>query len=857
MGELKTLGDWIFDDLHTNKYLRKLYSGLMVKYTRHIFNVETEIGKKELIALLRFADLLSKTNDSLCEALNKNIAQNIITVLSKIYPNSDEVKYYMGSILTNVNNYVGLSSQCKSYKNVDILENFAEEFEKSIHKLPSEFEEEIFFNHAQRIAYDKMGKIKFYSFSGPTSMGKTFLMKTFIRHKIIQGVKANFVIVVPTKALINEIKREMIEYIANELKEKSYKVITTSSVIKDYSESNYVMIYTQERLLYHMKEYNDLSIDYLFIDEAQKISEVGLRSAYFYKVVGEAIKINSNINILFSSPNIPNPDLYFELLPKNLDEHKESDTFLFSPVNQHKCIIDDVNNKIRIFNDLSLEFEELALKKHLDLNGLLSYIGNQSSNIVFCDSRNDVIEFSKAYYDCCEDIGYHEELKKLIADIKSEIHPKCYLIQFLERGISYHVGYLPATIKEQIETLYRKKIIKTIFCTSTLIEGVNLPADNLIIAIKKSSYILRKPASFKNLVGRVGRKTYNLVGNVFILPVKDGTAEVVDKCVSIIKEPVDEQKLSIEIVLTEGLKEEIISKLLVGDTILDKKKLSYDEYDLARYAINVLVKSILNHNYDNKIYSMFENLLNQENLSIIEGQFQEKSNITDDSNVTQDQIVSIDQAIIKQGLSYPRDIDYQSILSFLNRLHELFNWGKYESKLGVGKKERLKYYAVILNQWMHGESINQIIQSSIKHCKNKSKIYNNSLNKEEDYIGSYSQINQIIVECLSTIENIVLYSISNYFMKFSERYKFLSSSESINNDWSEYIDFGTNDDLVISLQKIGLSREVAKVLMKNEDAYLNENNNLIILKRAFKNPDERVIEELELTKVNFSEIFKE
>ena len=55
------------------------------------------------------------------------------------------------------------------------------------------------------------------------------------------------------------------------------------------------------------------------------------------------------------------------------------------------------------------------------------------------------------------------------------------------------------------------------FCTSTLVEGVNLPADNLFITSYKNGRSGMDEVEFRNLVGRVGRIKYNLYGNVFML----------------------------------------------------------------------------------------------------------------------------------------------------------------------------------------------------------------------------------------------------------------------------------------------------------------------------------------------------
>ena len=199
-------------------------------------------------------------------------------------------------------------------------------------------------------------------------------------------------------------------------------------------------------------------------------------------------------------------------------------------------------------------------------------------------------------------------------------------------------------------------------------------------------------------------------------------------------------------------------------------------------------------------------------------------------------------------------IDHQNVKSFLENLYELFNWEKYEPKTGLGKKERLSYYAVLLNQWMQGKSIKQIIDKSIEHHKEIGKIYDKKQKEHVDYVAKNSQDNQIVVECLTSVEDVLLFSISNYFTKFSERYKILKNVDAIENDWAEYIDFGTNNKLVIELQKIGFSREIAKFIEKNGKAMLIEGK-VSINRDIFELENEQLLIELNDVKLNYAELF--
>lgn len=847
--EERTLGEWIFTDIEQDVYLQKLYSKLITEYSIMLQGKSYSLNEKSIKHLLRFADLLSKSSDGTKGDFHKNIAQNIVCIIEKMYPQYPLNKLYLGSVLNNVNNYVGLEGKCSDYRNVDILEEFKESVIKEAHKLPEECGVNMYFDAAQGVAFQKLRENDYYSFSGPTSMGKTFLVKMFIKSLIINDYRYNYVIVVPSKALINEVKTEIINELQFYLAEKKYKVITAPTALPNDSGQNYIMIYTQERLSYQIKLYKEIRIDYVFVDEAQKISEIGIRSAYFYKVLNQLIHMNENTKIFFLCPYIPNPQIYLKLIPNN--KKKYYDIFEFSPVNQHKSIVDIQYRKMDIYSDLSKQFITLSLDTPDNTAMDFVYrIGKNSSNIVFCDSKKAVESNAIEYWKkCCEDDTL--ELKELIEDVKRDIHPKSFLVYFLERGICCHVGYLPSTIKAKIEKLFRKRIIKTIFCTSTLLEGVNLPAENLFIVVKNKSYILKNSADFKNLMGRVGRKTYNLIGNVYVVPA-NGNSEAIERCKELIGKPVEEQTLSVEQILDEKLKSVIVDSLVNGTGTLDKKKMSYEVFGMARFVINILIRCIVKNDKNNYIYKLFEDKFDDKTVTIIYNNFKDKS-VTDDSNVTLDQIQRLDEEIHKDCIAYPDVINYTNVKQFLERLFDIFQWGKYESKREVGKKEKLAYYAVILNQWMLGHSVRRIIDKSIEHHKSIGQIFDDTQKRLVTYVGKNSQDNSIVIDCLIAVEDVLLFSISNYFTKFSERYKVIKDIETLDNDWAEYLDFGTNNRLIIELQKIGFSREVAKVLEKEGIVWFNENGNLEFRQRLMT--IDEVAQELAEVKLNYAELF--
>ena len=306
--EMTTIGAAIYKDIEKNEYLNKLYDKLLFNYGLKLFGINN-VQPREINVphLLRFADILSKSIDDEKAEQHKLMAQEIVALLHALDQEDERIQYYLGSVLTNVTNFRGMNIKAADYISNELYERVFTQFSQDYLRIPAAPDR--YFFKAQKEIYDKFSA-KYLSYSAPTSLGKSYVMRMYIKEKIEKNGAGNFTIIVPTKALINEVTANITGDLGEILYEKNYRIVTSAGAVALEEEHNFIFVMTPERLLYLLILLPDMSMEYLFIDEAHKISKRDERSAYYYKIVDMLAKRKHAPHIVFASPNIPNPDIY-------------------------------------------------------------------------------------------------------------------------------------------------------------------------------------------------------------------------------------------------------------------------------------------------------------------------------------------------------------------------------------------------------------------------------------------------------------------------------------------------------------------------------------------------------------------
>ena len=510
-----------------NSALEDDYLQKLIEKAEHIYglnflkkSIDNLLSEKEYLDIMRFADILSRD----INYEGRNIAYKIISILYPFYKDDEYYKFICNSVMTKLGNFpsLGLIMEKDDAGRYDTPELLLDKQLKEVYqKVPGT---EKIFTDAQYRLFEAIKDSNHFSFSGPTSFGKSFIMDAFINYIIDErhGVY-NIIVLVPTRALINQVSKRL----KVEIKHENYRVMTHPIVPAMYRKDNakYVFVFTPERMIAYLSEKNNPLISYLFIDEAQKIiAKKDSRAPLYYQAISMAER--KSIKLFFASPNIPNSDIFLKLFDKSTDECM---VIKEAPVSQNRFFIDFVERKEKMFTESGKDDIFEPFGNYNNLNELLLYIGRDKKNIIYCNSVEDTINFALSFSKVLED-KKDSRIDEVIKLIQEYLHKDYYLIDCLKKGIAFHFGKLPQRIREKREELYEQKAIDYMFCTSTLLEGVNLPAQNIFIL--NNTIGLRKftDVDFWNLAGRAGRLSKELSGNIICVRLDSNKWNVKELC---------------------------------------------------------------------------------------------------------------------------------------------------------------------------------------------------------------------------------------------------------------------------------------------------------------------------------------
>jgi len=342
---------------------------------------------------------------------------------------------------------------------------------------PSGFKENIVFHHAQAEVYYTLLRGDNVVLSAPTSFGKSLIIDSVIASQ----KHSNIFIIVPTIALIDETRKRLSKF------KESYKIITHPS--QSFSQRN-IFILTQERAIEIIP---DVNVDFFVIDEFYKLSP--------QKADEERCHVLNQVFYM-----LVKKDAQFYLLGPNIEQVA---TTLLDNV-KFKFIKTDYKTVVSERHRVNLKNGEDSVERLIEQSSSLN-----DPTLIFCQSPASANKVAKAF---CYSNRFErtDENKDLVDWLRNNYHSQWILPDCLEYGIGIHHGKIPRAIAQKCIKLFNEGKIRYLICTSTLIEGVNTKAKNVIVYDNKIAKTKFDYFTFNNICGRSGRMFSHFIGHIYL-----------------------------------------------------------------------------------------------------------------------------------------------------------------------------------------------------------------------------------------------------------------------------------------------------------------------------------------------------
>lgn len=379
-------------------------------------------------------------------------------------------------------------------------------------------------NRFQKKVFDSSKTSNSISISAPTSSGKSFILYQLLLDEL-KNSGITIVYIVPTRALISQVEDDL-RILLKENRIENVNLTTVPIHYVNNGETN-LFVFTQERLHWYLLQSDNSKVDFLLVDEAHKIDNSN-RGILLQRKIEEVIDNNPLVRLFFSSPFTSNPEILLEKI--GISDSKDTINTDFVAVNQNLLYVTQVKNKPKeweielVLKDENIQIGTITLsdrptneaKKIALITTAIA--GKNSGNLIYSNGAAESEKFAKILTQLVPKVSNSIKVKELIKLVKTTIHQDYILGKVLENKIAFHYGNMPLLVRQEIEQLFKDNEIKYLVCTSTLLEGVNLPAT--AVFIRKPTRGRGKPLNendFWNLAGRAGRWGKEFSGNIICI----------------------------------------------------------------------------------------------------------------------------------------------------------------------------------------------------------------------------------------------------------------------------------------------------------------------------------------------------
>jgi hypothetical protein len=494
-----------------------------------------KIEEEMLWKLLYCADVFVQTDDAKYRGMAQAIALNTLLI-----DHDADARERSLRVLTDLGNFPAITYVRENYTPDAPTQRLTDVLRLALSRELNSIDvgvDRIALTDFQKETWDGLPKSRSLAISAPTSAGKSFLVIEHLCREIALHPEFTAVYIAPTRALLSEV----FDTISNRLAgEEGVRISTVPTPNVDAARQIFVL--TQERLQV-LLAVTDMSFDLVVVDEAQNLSD-GSRGMILQECLEQVLGRSEATRMLMLAPGaegfdevgraIGKPDLpvAYSLLPS---------------VVQNRIIVTKSAKKnslnLRLLTDAGPEtLGTITGQRGFDLPAtrlaaVALELGSSGGSLVYSTGPSDSEGVALQIYNGLPPIK-NETLDDLAEFIEKHIHPRYGLANLVRRGVAFHYGKMPTLLREALEGAFKAGNISFLACTTTLFQGVNLPARNVFIDTpKRGAGKSLDPAAMWNFAGRAGRMRRDIVGNVFLVDYDDWPAKPMDSFVGYKIEP--------------------------------------------------------------------------------------------------------------------------------------------------------------------------------------------------------------------------------------------------------------------------------------------------------------------------------
>jgi hypothetical protein len=384
------------------------------------------------------------------------------------------------SIWTDIIDAAGFYPYIEKNKHSMILNSLSDEIRQKYYL--SDYISNIYMHSEQKKLLDYLLSGKNVVASAPTSFGKSLLIEELVASRKYK----NIIVIQPTLALLDETRIKLKKY------GDIYKIIIRTSQAASLKRNNLFLL-TAECVM----EYTEFPrIDLLIIDEFYKMS---LR-----RMDERADTLNNAFLKIYN-----NFQPHFYLMGPNID--RITDGF----ADKYNALFFKTAYSLVDCNIKQMSVCEISEKEKIKMLFSLLDEKQGEQTLIYCSSPMRARRLARTYM-----LHLKETMKMLnislpLIDWLNKNIPKWSLAEELACGVAVHDGSLPKHIGASIIHYFNRKMLFYIFCTSTIIEGVNTSAKNVIIFDNKKGTNEIDYFDYSNIKGRSGRFMEHYIGNIY------------------------------------------------------------------------------------------------------------------------------------------------------------------------------------------------------------------------------------------------------------------------------------------------------------------------------------------------------